>query len=83
MTLEEIKYFNDQFNRVRDELKKDIKELRNEIKETVGGHTDRLDNHEGRINTVENSHWRLTAILGAIIFITQILINVAIELFKK
>lgn len=83
MTLEEIRYFTEQFQDLRTELKADIKDLKSHIDTTLGGHAEKLDDHESRINTVENQHWRVTAICGAIVFLAQIIINIAIELFKK
>lgn len=83
MTLEEIKYFTDQFSSLRNELKQDIRDLRKHIDATLGGHSERLDEHDDRLHAVENNHWRMTAIWGAIVFAAQIAINVAIELFKK
>lgn len=83
MTLEELKFFTEQFGQMRQEFKQEVKELKEHIDKTLGGHGEQLDDHEARLSEVEKFHWRLTFICGAIVFITQVIINAIIEVLKS
>lgn len=83
MTLEELKYFTDQFQKIRDELRRDFKELREHIDERLGSQADDIAAHEKRLTALENINWRNTALFTAAVVVVQILINAAAEFFKR
>ena len=83
MDMDAVKFFLEQFDKLRDEIKGEIKALRHDLDKKLGSHDEEIDAINKRLTAVEQVAWRVTAICGACAFFGQIAVTLAIEYFKK